>query len=141
VIVEPFSPAMLAGIGIVLVTAEALMPGFVIIWFGIGFVLTSVISTFIVFSDGVYQLALVSVIGVVGIVFLRGVVKSSLDKTTPKSNDDFLNVEGIGTITKDKMLKYKGTLWKYRSTEQFETDEEVQVLSVEGNVAMVKKLQ
>jgi membrane protein implicated in regulation of membrane protease activity len=136
---DPFSVSVLLGLGIVLIGVEALMPGFIVIWFGLGFIITSILTLFVPFENGLYQLASVATIGALGVVFLRRFVQESLNKTTPKSMDDFLNVQGVGVITDEGMLKYKGTLWRYRGEGDFAAGEEVNVVSVDGNVALIEK--
>ena len=138
-ILAPLSAPLLAGIGIALVTLEALFPAFIIIWFGVGFILSALISLVYPFSDGIYQISLSSILGVLGIMLLRKAIQQNLTKNTPKSTDDFLNVTGVGVISDEGMLKYKGTLWKYTSEQSVEAGEEVNVLNIEENTAIITK--
>lgn len=56
----------------------------------------------------------------------------------PKEN--FFNESGEGVIKEGKVY-FKGTYWKIASHEEFQENEKVQVIKVEGSTAIIKKLR
>ena len=62
-------PYILLAIGVALVALEALIASFIVIWFGIGFLIVAIISFFFIFSAGVWQLATISLISIFLILF------------------------------------------------------------------------
>ena len=107
-------PYILLAIGVALVALEALIASFIVIWFGIGFLIVAIISFFFIFSAGVWQLATISLISIFLILFLRKKVVDTFSKSKIEVSDDFLNEKGIGEIKNSKVF-YKGTYWEIDS--------------------------
>lgn len=134
-------PYILLAIGIILVAIEAFMVSFIVIWFGIGFIIVALISLFVTFSNGIWQLAIASLISVILLFLLR---KKSLDKflkSQVEVSDNFFDEEGIGEIKNSKVF-YKGTYWEIDSDvdeKEFKEGEKVIVLKVSNNQAQIKK--
>lgn len=141
IMLSVIDPYILLAIGILFVAFEAMLGSFVIIWFGIGFGITAFISNFYTFSDGIWQLATVSFISILLLVFFRKKVLETVLKSKTEISDDFLNERGIGEIKNSKVF-YKGTYWEIDSenkTDNFEEGEKVVVLKTSKNTASIQK--
>lgn len=97
-------PYILLAIGVALVALEALIASFILIWFGISFIIVAVISYFVVFSGAVWQLATVSLISIILILVLRKKVVEIFLKSKVEVSDDYLNEKGIGEIKNSKVF-------------------------------------
>src|SRR3990167_720420 len=111
-ILEPITPMVLIGVGIALIAAESLIFSFFVFWFGIGFILVGILSIFVEFYDGAWQLASVSVIAMILLITLRAkIVDKFLDvEENQITVQDFLNESGFGVIKENKVY-YKATYW------------------------------
>lgn len=140
-LLDVISPYILLGIGIILIGLESVIVSFILIWFGLGFIITAFISYIYPFSDGVWQLGVVSIISLLFIVILR---KKALEKfldSKEKVSDNFLAEGGIGEIKNSKVF-FKGTYWEIDPTsEEFELEEgqKVVVLKTHKNTAIIQK--
>lgn len=140
-LLDLINPYILLGIGVVLIGLEALISSFILIWFGLGFVITALISMVFPFSDGVWQLATASIISLIFIVLLR---KKALEKflsSEENITDNFLHEGGIGEIKNSKVF-FKGTYWEIDSeinNNDFEEGEKVEVLETYRNSAKIVK--
>lgn len=136
--VDPYN---LLAIGVALVALEALIASFILIWFGISFIIVAVISYFVVFSGAVWQLATVSLISIILILVLRKKVVEIFLKSKVEVSDDYLNEKGIGEIKNSKVF-YKGTYWDIDSQldeKEFIEGEKVEVLKTSNNMATIQK--
>ena len=134
-------PYILLAIGVALVALEALIASFILIWFGISFIIVAVISYFVVFSGAVWQLATVSLISIILILVLRKKVIEIFLKSKVEVSDDYLNEKGIGEIKNSKVF-YKGTYWDIDSQldeKEFIEGEKVEVLKTFKNKATIEK--
>ena len=134
-------PYILLAIGVALVALEALIVSFILIWFGISFIIVAVISYFVVFSGAVWQLATVSLISIILILVLRKKVVEIFLKSKVEVSDDYLNEKGIGEIKNSKVF-YKGTYWDIDSQldeKEFIEGEKVEVLKTFKNKATIEK--
>lgn len=142
-LLEVINPYVLLGIGVVLIGLEAIVSSFILIWFGLGFLITALISVAYNFTDGVWQLGIVSIISLLFIVFLRKKTLEKFLQSKEKITDNFLEGSGIGTIKNDKVF-FKGTYWEIDpSSEEFEYEEgqKVTVLKTSKNYAMIEKIK
>lgn len=133
---------ILLAIGIALIGLEALITSFVIIWFGVGFVATALLSFGIAYEDGIWQLATAALISLVLLFTLRKTVLEAFLKSKGELSDNFLNEEGFGEIKHQKVF-YKGTYWEIEgplSSSDFEEGEKIKVLKTFKNSATVEKL-
>lgn len=134
-------PYILLAIGVALVALEALIASFILIWFGISFIIVAIISYFLVFSGAVWQLATVSLISIILILVLRKKVVEIFLKSKVEVSDDYLNEKGIGEIKNSKVF-YKGTYWDIDSQldeKEFIEGEKVEVLKTFKNKATIEK--
>ena len=141
IILSMIDPYILLAIGIALIAFEAIIASFILIWFGVGFVITAAISYIYPFTDGIWQIAIASIISLVFLFLLR---KKALEKfLNSKRNisDDFFNEKGIGEIRNSKVL-YKATYWDIDSSldeKEFVEGEKVVVLKTHKNSATIQK--
>ena len=101
IMLSVIDPYILLGIGIVLIGFEAVITSFILIWFGIGFVLTALISYFYGFDDGMWQLAIASLISILLLVILRKRTFKKFLNSDEKITDNFLKLTAqiFGFIT------------------------------------------
>ncbi|AXX95006.1 MULTISPECIES: NfeD family protein [Arcobacter] len=141
IMLSAVDPYILLAIGVALVALEALIASFILIWFGISFIIVAVISYFVVFSGAVWQLATVSLISIILILVLRKKVVEIFLKSKVEVSDDYLNEKGIGEIKNSKVF-YKGTYWDIDSQldeKEFIEGEKVEVLKTFKNKATIEK--
>ncbi|MAD41068.1 MAG: nodulation efficiency protein D [Arcobacter sp.] len=134
-------PYILLGIGVVLIAFEAIITSFILIWFGIGFVLTAFISYLYPFEDGIWQLAIASFISILLLLLLRKRTFKKFLSSNEKITDNFLNVKGIGQIKNEKVF-YKGTYWEIDGQVDesiFNEGEKVVVTKTFKNFATIEK--
>ena len=140
-LLDVINPYILLGIGIVLIALEAIIVSFVLIWFGLGFLITALISFIFDYSDGMWQLGTVAIISLFFIVLLRKKVLEKFLKSEEDINDNFLDEKGIGQI-KDSKVFYKGTYWEVEFAKdefKLEENQKVDVLKTYKNLAVIKK--
>uniref|UniRef100_UPI0040473264 NfeD family protein n=1 Tax=Aliarcobacter sp. TaxID=2321116 RepID=UPI0040473264 len=141
IILSVIDPYILLAIGVALVAFEAVIASFILIWFGIGFIITAGISLFYGFSDGIWQIAVASLISLFFIFILRKKALESFLKSKRDISDDFLNEKGIGEIKNSKVF-YKATYWDIDSKideKEFVEGEKVVVLKTHKNQATIEK--
>ena len=141
IILSVIDPYILLAIGVALITFEAVIVSFVLVWFGVGFVLTALISYIYIFGDGIWQIATASLISLILLLLLRKKVLESFLKSKKDISDDFLNEKGIGEIKNSKVF-YKATYWDIDSKideKEFVEGEKVVVLKTHKNQATIEK--
>ena len=140
-ILDVIDPFILLAIGIALIAFEAVIASFILIWFGVGFVLTAIISSMYMFSDGIWQIAAASIISLLLLFLLRKKVLEKFLNSRKDISDDFLNEKGIGEIRNSKVF-YKATYWDIDSNideKEFVEGEKVVVLKTHKNQATIEK--
>ena len=140
-ILDVIDPFILLAIGIALIAFEAVIASFILIWFGVGFVLTAIISSMYMFSDGIWQIAAASIISLFLLFLLRIKVLEKFLNSRKDISDDFLNEKGIGEIRNSKVF-YKATYWDIDSNideKEFVEGEKVVVLKTHKNTAIIEK--
>ena len=140
-LLDLINPYILLGIGVILIGLEAVIASFILIWFGIGFILTAFISMGYDFSDGVWQLACVAIISLALLAMLRKKVLEKFLKSEEEITDNFLSEGGTGEIKNGKVF-FKGTYWEIDSElddNEFESGEKVEVIKTYRNSAVIKK--
>jgi len=134
-------PYILLGIGVILIAFESIITSFILIWFGIGFVLTAFISYVYTFEDGIWQIALASFISLVLLFLLRKKTFKKFLKSEEDISDNFLNEKGFGEIKNNKVF-YKGTYWEIDPSVDesvFNEGEKVMVTKTYKNSAIITK--
>lgn len=138
---EIINPYILLGIGVVLIGLEAIVTSFILIWFGLGFILTAFISMFYDFSDGLWQLGIVAIISLLFILLLRKKVLEKFLSSKEDITDNFLEEGGYGEIKNEKVF-FKGTYWEIDASQDessFEEGEKVIVKKTFKNSATIEK--
>jgi membrane protein implicated in regulation of membrane protease activity len=119
---------------------ESLLNSFVTIWIGISFIIVGLLSKFIIFEEGLWQLALVSIISTILLVSLRSkLLNIFLKEKDSLPNENFLNSTGAG-IFKNNKIYFNATYWDVDSDESFEENEKVEVLNISNNTATIQKI-
>ena len=140
-ILDVIDPFILLAIGIALIAFEAVIASFILIWFGVGFVVIAIISSLYMFSDGIWQIAAASIISLLLLFLLRKKVLEKFLNSRKDISDDFLNEKGIGEIRNSKVF-YKATYWDIDSNideKEFVEGEKVVVLKTHKNTAIIEK--
>ena len=140
-ILDVIDPFILLAIGIALIAFEALIASFILIWFGVGFVVIAIVSSVYMFSDGIWQIAAASIISLLLLFLLRKKVLEKFLNSRKDISDDFLNEKGIGEIRNSKVF-YKATYWDIDSNideKEFVEGEKVVVLKTHKNTAIIEK--
>jgi len=140
IILVPFAPWVLLGIGIFLIALEIVLTSFIVIWFGLGFIVTAFLAYFVNFTEGLWQLSYVASIAIVMMISFRTKMMIKLLDSKDKINEDFLGGSGIGIIVEDK-VKFKSIYWDIEQIEDFELvgGEKVFVVSTHNKIAKIKK--
>ena len=141
IILSVIDPYILLAIGVALIALEAVIASFVLIWFGIGFVLTALLSYFLAFNDGIWQIATASIISLILLLMLRKKALESFLKSKKDISDNFFDEKGIGEIRNSKVF-YKATYWDIDSKldeKEFLDGETVVVLKTHKNKATIEK--
>lgn len=141
IILSVIDPYILLAIGVALIAFEAVIASFVLIWFGLGFVLIALISYMYIFSDGIWQIAVASIFSLILLLLFRKKALESFLKSKKDISDNFLDEKGIGEIKNSKVF-YKATYWDIDSTideKEFVEGEKVIVLKTHKNHATVEK--
>lgn len=140
-LLDVINPYILLGIGVVLIGLEAVIASFILIWFGLGFVITAFLSMYIDFSDGVWQLGVVAIISLLFIVLLRKKLLEKLLASKENISDNFLEEGGYGEIKNSKVF-FKGTYWEIDAAldeSKFEEGEKIIVKKTFKNYATIEK--
>jgi len=140
-LLDVINPYILIGIGVVLIGLEAIISSFIIIWFGLGFLIAGFISFGYDFSDGLWQLGIVALISLSFIGLLRKKALEKFLKSDEEISDNFLDEKGTGEIKNSKVF-YKGTYWEIEfQSNEFELQEgqKVEVLKTHKNSAIIEK--
>jgi len=144
VILSPFSVLILLGIGIAVLAVEAMLISFYLIWFGLAFIVVAGIHYLFPFGDGLWQLATVSVVGVVLLALLKAKATEKFlasKQEAPKEN--FLDdSSGEGVIQEGK-LYFRGSYWniKHPKDLSFTNGEKVAVINTKEGVAEIAKVE
>lgn len=140
----PVIPAwVMLTLGVLLLGAELLSATFVMLFFGIAFILVGLVGFFVNWPSGEVQLLLAMVLG--GVLtfalrgfFMPGMEKQELPLETMQVGDTGIIVENDGHLRVD----YKGTTWGFKKKGDFKikAGDEVLVEELKNNVAFIQKL-
>lgn len=139
----PIIPAwVMLTLGALLLGAELLSATFVMLFFGIAFILVGLVGFFVNWPSGEVQLLFVMVLGGILTFALRGFFMRSMEKQdlpleTMQVGDTGIIVENDGHLRVD----YKGTTWGFKKNADFElkAGDEVLVEALKNNVAFIQK--
>jgi len=138
-------------IGIALMLLELIVPGLVIIFFGIGAVITAVVSYFLFPEDLVLQLLLFIVASVVSLVIFRRkwksvfVGKTNVGKDVARSLGDVrgematVRSEIVPNVIGGK-VEFHGTLWEAEADETIPIGTTVEIIEQQNLTLKVKPI-
>ncbi|MDL0087884.1 NfeD family protein [Campylobacter gastrosuis] len=121
--------------GICLILAELMFGSFYLLFCGLGFLATGILSFFIDFS-WYFGLILSAIFSIILIFALKKPFKKSQKN---EIKDDFLNERGFGVIKND-MVYFKGTFWHFDEglKSKLKDGDRVEILSTKDNFAVIK---
>ena len=139
---DVISPSVLVAIGILLIASEVFIFSFTLFWFGIASIIVAILSNYVVFTDGMWQIANISILALVLLFILRSkTLKIFLKSKDKEVNDTFLNDAGYGKIKNNKVY-FKATYWNIEpNQEQFKENDDVKVISTSHGYAKIEKLK
>lgn len=112
-------------LGVVFAVLEFMIPGMIIIFFGIGAILIGILTTFMLQDNYVAQMIIFLILSILSLVLLRKYMKNTLVGDTA-DNHQFAN-DSIGEIAHVTQeinssegkghIKFRGSLWKATADE------------------------
>ncbi|WP_294945863.1 NfeD family protein [Sulfurivirga sp.] len=131
-------------IGLGLIVLEVLLAGtFVILWFGVAFILVGLAGLWIAFPAGEYQLIAVAVLGTLLLWALRKRAQAWFAGSEPPPAETY-EAGDIGELQQHEgqwMVYYRGTWWRLAEpVPDPEPGQRVRVTALEGNRARVERL-
>ena len=139
----PVIPAwIMLTIGVVLLGLELLSVTFVIMFFGMAFIVIGFSGFAVDWQAGEYQVLAVAVLGGIMTYALRGYFMKGMSKEDLPL--ETMQVGEPGTIVDhggEQRLLYKGTTWAFKNAgdDAVATGDEVMVVELKNNVALVSK--
>ena len=139
----PVIPAwIMLTIGVVLLGLELLSATFVILFFGMAFIVIGFSGFALDWQAGEYQVLAVSILGGIMTYTLRGYFMKGMSKEDLPL--ETMQVGELGTIVNhggEQRLLYKGTTWAFKNTSEnvISIGDEVMVVELKNNVALVSK--
>jgi len=141
-IIDVIPAWIMVTIGLGLLGIELLIGSFVILFFGIGFILIGVVGFFWQWPSGEIQILVGMLLSVFLTFVLRkpmmnGMSKEDLPLETMQGGDTGEIVEHGGELR----VMYKGTTWAFKNTgtDEIEAGDEVLVEKLHNNLAFIKK--
>lgn len=136
-------------VGAAFLIAEMVIPGFFLLFFGIGAIVTSFATALDPVADSLaWQFAIFSVVSVVSLIVLRKKFKDLIEGKEIKEeewvNDDFVGKrvlvqEAISATTIGK-VEVNGSLWKAQANETIDVGETVEITELKNLTVTVKKV-
>jgi len=131
-------------LGFVMMLLELVMPGVIIIFFGIGAWITALCC--MIFSPPLaWQIAIFTVTSVLSLIFLRRWLLDILFKKKEKEetlSDEFLGQKAITETVingaRGGKVTFKGALWDALSSEKIKAGEQVEIIGKESIKLVVK---
>ena len=132
-------------VAVIFFIGEMFTAGFFLLWFGIGALLTA-ICAFLGITDEVTQFIIFLVTSTVLVLLTRPLAKRITKKAPREAAFDALIgktarvIETINPDTNKGRVKVKGDEWKAEADEIIPEGEKVEIMSIEGTHAVVKKI-
>lgn len=132
--------------GVVLLVLEMVLPGFVLFFFGLGALVTSLCSWLFHLSLN-QQLAIFLISSLGSLLSLRSFIKRTFLGSSVETSEDASNARGgesvvvIRTIDPplEGKINYSGTSWRATADERIEEGQPATIVSQDGLVMRVKK--
>jgi len=142
-IIEVIPAWIMLTIGVALLGFELLIGTFVILFFGIAFVVIGAVGFFMAWPSGEIQILVAMLLSGLLVFILRpmmvkGLQKDDLPLETMQTGDSGQIVEHGGELR----LMYKGTTWAFKVEDQAKVSvgEDVLVEKLHNNVAVIRKV-
>jgi membrane protein implicated in regulation of membrane protease activity len=136
-------------IGVILLFLELVLPGFVLFFFGMGALVTSLVAYFFESSLS-WQLALFIIASLASLFSLRNVIQRKFLKFSPEDGEDedvvLVNPGERGVVVDEIIppaegrIKYSGTFWRATADEKVDKGEIISIVSQKGLVIQVEKM-
>lgn len=137
--------------GVILLFLELALPGFVLFFFGVGALVTS-LGAYLFELNLSWQLALFIVASLISLFSLRNIIQRKFLQSSPEGEEDededhlFVHsgergvvVDGIKPPAEGR-IKYSGTFWRATADEKIDEEEIISVVSRKGLVIHVEKV-
>lgn len=134
---------VMIAIGVFLMVIEMLTMSFVLVLFGLAFVVTGIAGTVITFSSGEIQLITAFALGLVLTLFLRKTLQQKI-YSSKELEMETLKAGEVGQIIAtsdgDFRVAYKGTTWAIGNNNDLQLKDgmSVQIQSLENNKAYIQ---
>ena len=133
-------------LGFVMMLLELVMPGVIIIFFGIGAWITALCC--MIFSPSLaWQVSIFTATSVLSLIFLRRWLLDILFKKREKEetlSDEFLGQKAITETVingaRGGKVTFKGASWGALASEKIEADEQVEIIGKESIKLIVKRM-
>ncbi|MDR1912210.1 MAG: hypothetical protein LBQ52_07700 [Helicobacteraceae bacterium] len=124
--------------GAALIALELVTGSFYLLWYGIGLAISGAVGWAIGSEAWIWQSAIGLAIGFVLMLLLR---KRIIFRRKNEQKDEFLLVEGEGTIKEGGLVEFRGTLWQYEAdgSAEFAVGERVIVRPSAANRVAISK--
>ena len=136
-------------IGVMLLFLELAVPGFVLFFFGVGALLTS-LGAYLFHLNLSWQLVLFIVASLASLFSLRNIIQKRFLQPSPEGEEDWdaqLVTPGDRGVVSSRIeppaagrIKYSGTFWKATADERIDEGEIISVVSQKGLVIHVEKV-
>ncbi len=135
-------------IGVILLFLELTLPGFVLFFFGLGALVTSLGAYFFELSLS-WQLALFIFASLISLFSLRNVIQKKFLQSSPDADDEDVVLIGAGErgIVVNEIhppaegrIKYSGSSWRATADENIDEGEIISVVYQKGLVVHVEKV-
>ncbi|MDR2034515.1 MAG: hypothetical protein LBP89_07790 [Helicobacteraceae bacterium] len=125
--------------GAALIALELVTGSFYLLWYGIGLAISGAVGWAIGNEAWIWQSAIGLAIGFILMLSFR---KRIIVKRKNEQKDEFLLVEGEGTIKEGGLVEFRGTLWQYKTDgdAEFAVGERVIVRPSAANRVAISKL-
>jgi len=133
--------------GVMLFFLELAVPGFILFFFGLGALLTS-LGAYLFHLSLNRQLALFIIASLLSLFSLRNIIQKQFLRPLADEDEDvpLVTVEGRGVVTdrieppSEGRIKYSGTFWMATADEKINEGEIISIVSQKGLIIHVKKV-
>lgn len=138
--------------GVMLLVLEMALPGFVLFFFGLGALITSLVTYLFPISIS-WQLALFIAASLVSLFSLRNVIQRRFFKQPTGEEEDEVDEDVVLAVPGERgvvfmtivppgegRIKYAGTFWRATADERIDEGEIISVVSQDGLVIHVEKV-
>lgn len=125
------APLIMISVGVVFMILELLFMNFVLIFFGLGFLIVGAVNFGVKFGWE-WQILLSFLLSLVLLFTLKKPLKRLFSKNSKSFNNEFLDESGVGEV-KDGMVYYKGTFWKSDEIKELKDGDKVEISGIKNS--------